>query len=178
MAPSERPRIALANELANAVEARARARLTRRLLKGEDSRHPKAKRQTLKQRLDRRATLAANSLRELQVQARLLISDRNELRDVLTELGRLHRVFRKHVAEHHRAFDLPAHRPGDAERDFRAACQTVMKRHHIGPSEAATIIVRNVAPSLSNGARTDLLGSWRNEREQIQHLADSIRKRV
>lgn len=52
-----------------------------------------------------------------------------------------------------------------------------MHKHGIGPTEAATIIVREVAPTMSPRARADLLGPWIDTIDQIKHLRDVLRKR-
>ena len=53
-----------------------------------------------------------------------------------------------------------------------------MSRYGIGPAEAATTIVREIVPTLPKRARIGLIGLWEDERQQIKHLADRLRKRV
>ena len=69
---------------------------------------------------------------------------------------------------------IPSRRPSEAR--FRAECQRVMKRHHIGPDRAATIIVRMIAPTLPKWVQTALVGDWKDEQLRIKLLADRIRK--
>jgi len=139
-------------------------------------RMPPSKSLSIKQRITARADVSAAAIRDLQIQARVLIADPLELKATLAELRRLSRTFRRHATAQHQAHDLPRGRPAEAEQQFRAACQRIMKAHAIGPTDAATIIVRHVAPLLPDAVRTDLLGPWQGEREQVEHLRDVLRK--
>jgi hypothetical protein len=135
----------------------------------------------MQKRIAKREALSVAAIRELEAQARVLVAGRSELARTLHALRRVKRTIIEHAATHHVANDLPAHRPGDVERQFRADVQRTMTRHGLGPTDAASIIVRHVA-RLPKAARTALFGSLfdrcRTERERTKHLADLLRKPV
>jgi hypothetical protein len=54
----------------------------------------------------------------------------------------------------------------------------VMRDEDAGPVDAATIIMKLIVPTLPEAVRIALLDPWSDERLQIQHLADRLRKRI
>jgi len=151
-------------ELETVVYDRATARKTREQFRDGPS---------WQARIAKREAAVRAHLESLSAQAAVLIADAPELDEARGQLEKLRTTFDRAIAARHQQLDAPAHRPND--RHFYAACDDVMKRHAIGPTEAARIIVERIAPQLSPKARVDLLGLYRKKDDQIHHLAGNIR---
>ena len=162
----------LRSELTAAVHARALLHLVRQLRAGTEPNGRKPR--TMKQRIADREQRALTCLRALQVHARLLITDPQEKRETLAMLRRVWITLRRHTAARQAVHGNPSHRPDDDQ--FRADCQRAMTRYRVTPTEAARLIVQDIAPSLPQKAREDLIrpSIW-DEAEQITHLADRLR---
>jgi hypothetical protein len=160
--PQNAVRLALIQELTAAVDARAHAHQQRQHAPN------------WKRRIDEREAESVRCIEVLDVQTQLLISDAVTLAETRAALERIKYVIKSAASQRHREFDQPAHRP--SERAFRDACRAAMKRHRVDAKTAARIIVEKIAPTLSDGARADLLGPWRTRQSQVDHLADLLHR--
>jgi hypothetical protein len=167
----DRRRLMLA-DLTTAVNARAQLHQLRSLRAGTEPNGRKPR--TMKQRIADREQRALVCLRELQVHARVLITDPQEKRETLAMVRRVFVTISHHTAAQQVVHGNPSHRPDDEQ--FRADCQRAMKRYRVTATEAARVIVRDIAPTLGQKAREDLIrpSIW-DEAEQITHLADRLR---
>ena len=196
--PTDRQRVAAARraalraELAAAVDARAERQQLRQLRAGKpwatdplpsrDGWVPLTTTTTrprpLSERLDDRARRAVACLRELQAHARVFLTDPQDKRETLTVLRRALVIMRRATAAQHAVHDNPPHRAGDGQ--FRADCRRAMARYEVTATEAARIIVTEIARGMSTAAREDLLREscwYEDERQQIRHLADRLQPR-
>ena len=159
-------RVAFVNDLRAAIDAGAFKRENRRLFLARRARIARERRAALRHLTALRALVNPSPPRLSPRERRAALAALDRVEASLSNSGRWDFLKRK----------LPPKRP--SEKPIRDGLRAALQRHHMDATTAAKVIVRQIAPTLPEGARKALLGSWRDEDKQISYLAEKWLRRT